>query len=396
MAAAAAKMLKDSACIVGIGETAVCRKPGSGLSEMALQLKAIAAALDDAGLKAREIDGLMPFPNLGRAEAFAANLGCDNLRFAATLNLGGAAPVAALRVAARAVATGSANYVLVPGGWNGFSGARTREIAATDINSIPGAAIARDYYLPYGLSAPPQWYALMAQRHMHEYGTREEQLGAVALAMRKHAQLNPNALMRGKPMTMSDYLASPMITSPYRLLDCCLETDGAAAYIVTSTARARDLRQRPVSIMGAASGQPYPADDIINRKDFHRIGLTNAAPEAFAMAGVTPADADFAQIYDCFTFEVLQQLEEVGFCRRGEGGSFVENGGIELGGRLPVNTHGGLLSQAHLLGIGHVVEAVRQLRGEAGERQVKDAKLGVVTGWGDFGDGSVAILRRGD
>ena len=396
MAAAAAKMLKDSACIVGIGETAVCRKPGSGLSEMALQLKAIAAALDDAGLKAREIDGLMPFPNLGRAEAFAANLGCDNLRFAATLNLGGAAPVAALRVAAMAVATGSANYVLVPGGWNGFSGARTREIAATDINSIPGAAIARDYYLPYGLSAPPQWYALMAQRHMHEYGTREEQLGAVALAMRKHAQLNPNALMRGKPMTMSDYLASPMITSPYRLLDCCLETDGAAAYIVTSTARARDLRQRPVSIMGAASGQPYPADDIINRKDFHRIGLTNAAPEAFAMAGVTPADADFAQIYDCFTFEVLQQLEEVGFCRRGEGGSFVENGGIELGGRLPVNTHGGLLSQAHLLGIGHVVEAVRQLRGEAGERQVKDAQLGVVTGWGDFGDGSVAILRRGD
>ena len=396
VAVTGAGMLKDAACIVGIGETAVCRKPGSGLSEMALQLKAIASALDDAGLKAREIDGIMPFPNLGRAEAFAATLGCENLRFAATLNLGGAAPVAALRVAAMAVATGCANYVLVPGGWNGYSGARTREIAATDVNSIPGAAIARDYYLPYGLSAPPQWYALMAQRHMHEYGTREEQLGAVALAMRKHAQLNPNALMRGKPMTMSDYLASPMITSPYRLLDCCLETDGAAAYIVTSTARARDLRQRPVSIMGAASGQPYPADDIINRKDFHRIGLTNAAPEAFAMAGVTPRDADFAQIYDCFTFEVLQQLEEVGFCRRGEGGSFVENGGIELGGRLPVNTHGGLLSQAHLLGIGHVVEAVRQLRGEAGERQVKDAKLGVVTGWGDFGDGSVAILRRGD
>ena len=396
VAVTGAGMLKDAACIVGIGETAVCRKPGSGLSEMALQLKAIASALDDAGLKAREIDGIMPFPNLGRAEAFAATLGCENLRFAATLNLGGAAPVAALRVAAMAVATGCANYVLVPGGWNGYSGARTREIAATDVNSIPGAAVARDHYIPYGLSAPPQWYALMAQRHMYEYGMREEQLGAVALAMRKHAQLNPHALMCGKPMTMSDYLASPMISAPYRMLDCCLETDGAAAYIVTSTARARDLRQRPVSIMGAASGQPYPADDIINRKDFHRIGLTNAAPEAFAMAGVTPAEADFAQIYDCFTFEVLQQLEEVGFCRRGEGGSFVENGGIELGGRLPVNTHGGLLSQAHLLGIGHVVEAVRQLRGEAGQRQVKDAKLGVVTGWGDFGDGSIAILRRGD
>ncbi|MBV6424037.1 MAG: hypothetical protein NAOJABEB_01847 [Steroidobacteraceae bacterium] len=388
--------LMDAACIVGIGQTAVCRKPGSGLSQMALQLKAVAAALEDAGLTARDIDGIMPFPNLGRAEAFAASLGCENLRFAATLNLGGAAPVAALRVAAMAVATGSANHVLVPGGWNGYSGARTREIAATDSESIPGAAIARDYYLPYGLSAPPQWYALMAQRHMQEYGTRSEQLGAVAIAMRRHAQLNPDALMHGKPMTMDDYLDSPMISAPYRLLDCCLETDGAAAFIVTSTERARDLRGRAVSIMGAASGQPYPADDIFNRKDFHRIGLTTAAPEAFAMAGVTPAEVDFAQIYDCFTFEVIQQIEEAGFCRRGEGGAFVENGGIELGGRLPVNTHGGLLSQAHLLGLGHVVEAVRQLRGEAGERQVKNAQIGVVTGWGDFGDGSIAILCRGE
>ena len=388
--------LKDAACVVGIGETAVCRKPGSGLSEMALQLEAIAAALADAGLEARQIDGIMPFPNLGRAEAFAANLGCENLRFTATLNLGGAAPVAALRMAAMAVATGCASHVLVPAGWNGYSGARTREIAATDAESIPGAKVARDYYLPFGLTAPPQWYAVMAQRHMHEYGTREEQLGAVALAMRKHAQLNPAALMHGKPMTMSDYLASPMICAPYRLLDCCLETDGAAAFIVTSKERARDLRQKPVTIMGAASGQPYPADDIVNRREFHRIGLTAAAPEAFAVAGVTPADADFAQIYDCFTFEVIQQLEEAGFCGRGEGGAFVENGGIELGGRLPVNTHGGLLSQAHLLGVGHVTEAVRQLRGEAGDRQVKDAEIGVVTGWGDFGDGSIAILRRGN
>ncbi len=393
--ASAARALKDAACIVGVGETAVCRKPGSGLSEMALQLKAVAAALDDAGLKASDIDGIMPFPNLGRAEAFAASLGCENLRFAATLNLGGAAPVAALRVAAMAVATDNADHVLVPGGWNGYSGARIREIAANDVNSIPGGEISRDYYQPYGLSAPPQWYALMAQRHMHEYGTSAEQMGAVALAMRRHAQLNPAALMCGKPMTMVDYLASPMITSPYRLLDCSLETDGAAAYIVTSAARARDLRQPPVSIMGAALSQPYPADEIMSRRDFHRIGLTTAAPEAFAMAGVSPADADFAQVYDCFTFEVIQQLEEAGFCKRGEGGAFVEGGAIELGGRLPVNTHGGLLSHAHLLGLGHVVEAVRQLRGEAAERQVNDAEIGVVTGWGDFGDGSIAILRRG-
>ncbi|AKU11415.1 Acetyl-CoA acetyltransferase [Azoarcus sp. CIB] len=387
-------MFKDKACIVGIGETPFCRKPGSGLSEMGIQLKAAVAALEDAGLKAAQIDGILPFPNVGKAEAFAASLGCENLRFAATLHMGGAAPVGSLRMAAMAVTSGAADYVMVPGGWNGYSGARVRETAANDVDSIPGGEIARDFYMPFGLTAPPQWYALMARRHMHEYGTTAEQFGAVALAMRKHAQLNPAALMHGKPLTMADYLASPYIASPYRLLDCCVETDGAAAFIVTTVERARDLRQKPVYIMGAAAGQPYPADEITNRADFHRTGLTNAAPEAFRMAGVSPADADFAQIYDCFTFEVIQQLEEAGFCRRGEGGAFVENGGIELGGRLPVNTHGGLLSQAHVLGISHVVEAVRQLRGEAGARQVADAEIGVVTGWGDFGDGSIAVLRR--
>lgn len=387
-------MFKDKACIVGVGETAFCRKPGSGLSEMGIQLKAALAALDDAGLKASSIDGIMPFPNVGKAESFAANLGCTNLRFAATLHMGGAAPVGSLGMAAMAVCSGAADYVLVPGGWNGYSGARVRETSANDVDSIPGGAIARDFYLPFGLTAPPQWYALMARRHMHEYGTTAEQLGAVAITMRRHAQLNPAALMYGKPLTMADYLASPMIASPYRLYDCCVETDGAAAFIVTSVERARDLKQKPVYIMGAATGQPYPADEITNRPDFHRTGLSIAAPEAFHMAGVDHADIDFAQIYDCFTFEVIQQLEEAGFCRRGEGGAFVENGGIELGGHLPVNTHGGLLSQAHVLGISHVVEAVRQLRGEAGTRQVHDAEIGVVTGWGDFGDGSIAILRR--
>ncbi|MBS0305206.1 MAG: transporter [Proteobacteria bacterium] len=386
--------LRDRACIVGIGETPVCRKPGSGRSETALQLEAALLAIEDAGLKPSQIDGIMPFPNLGKAEVFASNLGCDNLRFAALLTLGGAAPVAALRAAAMAVATGVAEHVLVPAGWNGFSGARVRETAASDPDSIPGAAIARDFYLPFGLTAPPQWYALMARRHMHEYGTTERQLGAVALAMRRHAQLNPAALMHGKPLTMEQYLASPMISAPYRLFDCSLESDGAAAFVVTSAERARDLRRAPVHVMGAAVGQPYPADEICGRPDFHRIGLTSAAPEAFGMAGVTPADADFAQIYDCFTFEVIQQLEEAGFCQRGEGGAFVESGAIELGGRLPVNTSGGLLSHAHLLGVGHVVEAVRQLRGEAGERQVAEAEIGVVTGWGDFGDGSIAVLRR--
>ncbi len=382
------------ACIVGIGETDYCRKPGSGLSQLGVQLQASARAIGEAGLKASEIDGIMPFPNLGRAEEIAANLGCENLRYAATIHMGGAAPAASLQAAAAAVNSDMANYVLLPAGWNGYSGARVRQTVSQDVSSIPGGAIARDYYLPFGFTAPPQWYSVMARRHMHEFGTRSEQLGAIALTMRKHAQLNPKAVMHGKPMTMDDYLASPMLADPYRFFDCCLETDGGAAVVVTSAERARDLPTRPVRILAAACGQPYPADEITNRRDIFKTGLTIAAPEAFGKAGLTPSDADFAMIYDCFTFEVLQQLEEAGFCQRGEGGSFVEGGRIELGGELPVNTHGGLLSEAHVLGMSHIVEAVRQLRGGLGERQVKDAQVGVVTGWGDFGDGSIALLAR--
>jgi acetyl-CoA acetyltransferase len=386
--------MANEACIVGIGQTPFCRGEGSGVTELALQLQACTAALDDAGLKARQVDGIMPFPNLGSAEGFAANLGCPNLRFAATINMGGAAPVASLQTAGAAVKAGAADYVLVPAGWNGYSGRRVAQTLNEQVSSIPGGAIARDFYFPYGLTSPAQWYALMARRHMHEFGTTPEQLGAIALAMRKHAQLNPNAVMHGKEMTLEAYLAAPMVTDPYRLFDCCIETDGAAAMIVTTVERARDLPGKAVRILGVASGQPYPADEITNRKDIFMTGLTIAAPQAFKKAGLKPADVDFAQIYDCFTFEVLQQIEESGFCERGEGGAFVEGGRIELGGDLPVNTHGGLLSEAHVLGMGHIVEAVRQLRGECGTRQVADAEVGVVTGWGDFGDGSIAILGR--
>jgi acetyl-CoA acetyltransferase len=331
---------------------------------------------------------------MGSSEQIAASLGIENLRFAATVQMGGASVVASLQLAAMAIAGGVANHVLIPAGWNGYSGFRAAQAVAMDVASIPGGAIARDFYIPHGLTAPPQWYALIARRHMHEFGTTQEQLGAVAVAMRKHAQLNPNAVMCGKPLTMEKYLASPVIAGPYRLFDCCLDTDGAAAIIVSSTEHARDLRQQPVYVSGVAEGHPYPADEITNRKDLFDSGITDAAPRAFAMAGVVPRDINFAQVYDCFTFEVIQQLEEAGFCKRGEGGAFVECGRIELGGDLPVNTHGGLLSEAHVLGASHVVEAVRQLRGQACGRQIHDARLGVVTGWGDFGDGSIAILRN--
>ena len=248
--------MRDRACIVGIGETAYVRRPGSGMSALGLQLQAAVRAIEDAGLDRARIDGLMPFPNLGSAEAFAANLGCENLRFAATIHMGGAAPVASLQAAATAVIAGIASYVLIPAGWNGYSGARARQTVAADATSMPGGEIARDYYLPYGLTAPPQWYALMARRHMHEYGTRPEQLGAIAVAMRKHAQRNPRAVMHGRPLSLEDYLASPMLADPYRLFDCCLETDGAAAALVTTAERARDLERKPVYIMATACGQP--------------------------------------------------------------------------------------------------------------------------------------------
>ena len=386
--------MKDQACIVGIGETAYTRDRDSTTGTLALQLQASVRAAEDAGLSTKQIDGVMPFPRLATAEELAVNLGMKDLRYAATLHMGGAAPVASLQSAAMAVTSGAADYVLIPAGWNSYSGRRAQETVVDDVSAMPGGAIARDYYVPYGLTAPAQWYSLIARRHMHEFGTTAEQLGAIAVAMRKHAQLNPQAVMRGRSMAIEDYLASPIIADPYRLFDCCLETDGAAAVVVTSKERADDLKQKPVYIMGVGEGHPYPADEITNREDYFLTGLTTAAPRAFAMAGVGPEDVDFAEIYDCFTFEVLQQLEEAGFCKRGEGGPFVEGGRIELGGKLPVNTHGGLLSEAHALGVNHIVEAVRQLRGEAGEHQVKDAEIGVVTGWGDFGDGSIAILRR--
>jgi acetyl-CoA acetyltransferase len=346
---------------------------------MSLAVEAILNAITDAGLKPADIDGITKYSMDNNSEVdIAANLGIPALRFFGEVGYGGGGgPVGSILLGAMAVTTGMANYVVAFRAMNERSGRGTPRFGQAAVRK--GVSGVSAYHEPFGLFSPAQMVALAARRHMHLYGTKSEHFGAIAVACRTHAQTNPNAVMRGRPITIEDHQNSRMIADPLRLLDCCLETDGGAAVVITSAQRARDLRHKPVYIMAGAFGAgAWNMHRVIKNIEAPETESTVVAKALFARAGITHNDIDVCFLYDHFTPLVLFAFEELGFCKRGEGGPFVSDGKLLWpNGSLPFNTSGGNLSEGYIHGMENTVEAVRQLRGQA-INQVKDAEIAFV------------------
>jgi acetyl-CoA acetyltransferase len=375
------------AVIAGIGQSEFSKNIGR--SERTIALEAIQQALVDAGVPPTEVDGLVRFDLEETTEVeIARNLGIGNLRFFAETGYGGGGGCATLALAALAVEAGRAHTVVCWRARNRGSGGRPWAGTRMEVGGDP------QFYIPFGLVRPVDQIAMLAARHMYEYGTTSEQFGAVAVACRKHASRNPHAMMR-KPITLRDHQESRMISEPLRKLDCCLETDGALAVVVTSAERARDLRQRPVEIRAAVqgSGPEHVVMANYHKRCFLETPSLHAARELWRQAGVEPRDIDCAQFYDAFTPLVTFSLEEYGFCKPGEGGPFSEGGRLEWpDGELPSNTSGGGLSEAYVHGFNLILEGVRQMRGTS-TAQVADAELCLVTSGGGVPT-SAAVLAR--
>lgn len=374
--------------IVGIGETPVGRVPD--LSPMQFHAIPAIKALEDAGLHKSEIDGVLTRGShtedfAMHSAVFAEYMGI-NPRYNAKIHLGGATACAMVHHAAAAIACGMCDTILIASGDKRLSAlSRDRVVAQAADYGHP------QFEAPYG-SLMVAMYAIAARRHMHEYGTTPEQLAAVAVTERNHARLHGGAQMQD-PLTIEDVVNSRMIADPLHINDCCLVSDGGAAIILTTAERARDLKQKPVYVLGAGEGSTH--EHISQSKDLTTSGARFAGERAFAMAGVKPSDIDTAMLYDCFTIVVLMLLEDLGFVKKGEAGAFVAEGNIALGGKLPVNTHGGMLSHAapgYANGIFHITEAVKQLRGTATGRQVPDAKLALVHGNGGMLSTHAAVI----
>lgn len=363
--------VSDRYAIVGVGTSRFGKL--QGVSAMGFTLEASKRALEDAGLNRDAVDGvLVMMPAVmgeqhGWAARVAAYLGIAPT-FSATMDLGGATACGSVQTAVAAIAAGYCHTVLC--------------CFATQ-NWPQGVAMqlfGSEFQVPYGDVGAITLMGHIKRRQQHEHGYRDEDYGRIAVTWREHARLNPDAQMR-KPMTLDDYLNSRWVAEPLRLFDCCPSTDGGGACIVTSLERGRDLAKRPARILGA--GQSHGSEIIHpTGRDPQQIGGRAAADMVFGMAGLTPKDVDVAQFYDAFTPRVMHDLVAYGFCTPAEVSDFIAAGSLDFGGALPSNTAGGLISEGHLSGFGHLREAVRQLRGEAAERQVRDAAVCLVTGYG--------------
>ncbi|MGO4201005.1 lipid-transfer protein [Rhodococcus sp. TAF43] len=357
--------LSGAAAIVGIGATEFSKK--SGRSELQLACEAVTAALADAGIDPSEVDGLTTFTMETNGEILVArNCGLGELKFFSRIGYGGGAACASVQQAAMAVATGIADVVVVYRAFNERSGMRFGAGQHDRPMDSTADRAAYAWLTPQGLSTPAQWVAMFARRYMYQYGATSEDFGRVAVVARKHAANNPKAWFYGKPITLEDHQNSRWIAEPLHLLDCCQETDGGQALVIVSAERAKDLRNKPAIIKGAAQGSgkdqhmmaSYYRPDITGIPEMGLVGR-----QLYAQAGLTPDDIDAAILYDHFTPLVLPQLEELGFCRPGEAKDFIREGNLEIGGRLPSNTHGGQVGEAYLHGVNGIAEAVRVLRG---------------------------------
>ncbi|OAA27448.1 acetyl-CoA acetyltransferase [Frankia sp. EI5c] len=371
--------------LVGIGATEYFRRGGAApRTALDLAAEAVRRALDDAGLRVADLDGFAGYAGGLDIAMLAHLLGVPEVRFTAALGGGGGGSAGSVGLASMAVETGQAAVVVSVMAVQQSAYRLGRAASATAGPYAAKTDAATDFTAPYRLIGPGQKFAMVARRHMHLFGTKREHFAEVALSTRANALSRPSALMR-RPLTVDDYFAGRMISDPMCLYDFCLESDGAVAVITTSLERARNLRHRPVRIVASASGGQgryghsvswMNAPDDYFASSFHR----SVAQRLFARAQLSPADISVAQIYDHFTPLVLMQLEDYGFCPRGEAGRFVAEGNIRWpGGSTPVNTHGGNLSEAYIMGMTHIKEAVEQLRGTA-VNQVEGARTALVTG----------------